>query len=97
MKVIAHIRFGNDPKTLPVACEEYAVASGFKDYIHFTGVKTLTDNTFPDFHISELIIPASKVMYILKGEIQEKELQPEEDQIIPTNEEDQLDKIWGDQ
>ena len=97
MKVIAYIRFGNDPTTLPVACDEYETAKHFKDYIHFKGVTTLSDNVFPDFKISELVIPASKVMYILNGEMSEKELQPEEDQIIPTNEEDQLDKIWGDQ
>lgn len=97
MKVIAYIRFGNDPTTLPVSCEEYEPAKYFKDYIRFKGVSTLSDNAFPDFNISELVIPASKVMYILGGEIKEKELQIEDDQITSTNEEDQMDLIWGDQ
>ena len=94
MKVIAYIRFGNEPTSLPVACEEYEPAKGFKDYIHFKGVQTLSDNTFPSFKISELIIPISKIMYIVNGELKVEE---KKDEYKITNEEDQLDKIWGDQ
>ncbi len=93
VKTIAYIRFGNSPKSLPVSCNGYEISKDFKDFVHFQGVTSLSDNYFENFVVDELLIPISKIVYIVNGSLsEESEVKDEE-----INLDNKLDDLWSDE
>ncbi len=91
MKVIAYVRFGNSPDTIPVAADSYEISKEYKERTHFKGVTSLSDPIFSKFKIDEIILQNSKISHISIGsEIEEvEEVQEQQDSNVDlTNEED---------